>query len=151
MTERDYFCYEMNKDEMDRWQELISDVKRSLYLIADISEIPHQVFIDILGRTTMAKEPWNGAKGYISNSGFYCVEEGDRGKYVTRDMKGFREKHKNQWHYCSLDKLHTTELGIVRIKRICHWIQRMLLDGVEIKSIQITLLLQEMGRIGIST
>ena len=134
MTEGDYFCYEMNKDEMDKWEELISDVKKSFYSIADISEIPHQVFVDILGRTTMTKEPWNGAKGYISNSGFYCVNEGDRGKltliysgysyeeakndmvarcakeisyaYVTRDIKEFREKHKNQWHYYVIGAMH---------------------------------------------
>ncbi|GEM_PF-1605762 len=157
MTERDYFCYEMNKDEMDKWEELISDVKKSFYSIADISEIPHQVFIDILGRTTMTKEPWNGAKGYISNSGFYCVNEGDRGKltliysgysyeeakndmvarcaeeisyaYVTRDIKEFREKHKNQWHYCRIDDGFETTNGLTRMKSHMEEQENWVYDG----------------------
>lgn len=157
MTEKDYFSYEMNKDEMDKWKELISDVKKRFYSIADICEIPYQVFIDILGRTTMAKEPWKGAKGYISNSGFYCVEEGDRGKltlsysgysyeaakndmvarcareiayaYVTRDMKGFQEKHKNQWHYCRIDDGLEIVNGFTRMKSHMEEQENWIYDG----------------------
>lgn len=144
MTERDYFCYKMNKDEMDKWKELVSDVKKSFYSIADISEIPQQVFMDILDRTTKAKELWNGAKGYISDSGFYCVEEGDRGKltliysgysyeeaknnmvakcareisyaYVTRNQKRLWERYKNQWHYCRINDGLETINGLSRMK-----------------------------------
>ena len=124
MTERDYLHYEMNKDEKDKWEQLVADIKKSFISVADISVIPLQLFSDVLERTTMAKEPWNGAKGYISNNGFYYVEEGDRGKltliysgysyeeaknamvarcaremayaYVTKDMKGFQDKYKHQ-------------------------------------------------------
>ena len=131
MMDRDYLYYEMNKDEMAKWEELIGDIKKSFFSIADISNIPLQIFEDVLGRTTMAKEPWKGAKGYISNGGFYYLEEGDRGRvtliysgysyedarnymvarcakeiayaYVTADMKGFEEKHKNQWRYCRIN------------------------------------------------
>lgn len=144
MTERDYLCYEMNKDETEKWEELVADIKKSFYSIADISEIPLQVFVDICGRITMAKEPWNGAKGYINNSGFYYVEEGDRGKvtliysgysyeaaknamvsrcareisyaYVTKDMKEFQDKYKKQWHYCRINDGIETINGITRMK-----------------------------------
>lgn len=144
MTGRDYLQYEMNADEMDKWEELVADIKKSFYLIADISNIPHQVFTDVLGRTTMAKEPWNGAKGYINNRGFYYVEEGDRGKltlvysgysyeaarnemvsrcakeisyaYVTADMKGFRDKYKSQWRYCEINDGVETINGLTRMK-----------------------------------
>ena len=51
MTERDYLCYKMNKDEIDKWEGLVTDIKKSFCLIADISEIPLQVFNDVLGRT----------------------------------------------------------------------------------------------------
>ena len=144
MTERDYLYYEMNKDEMNQWEELINDVKKSFYLISDISGIPNHLFMDILDRTTMAKEPWYGAQGYVCNHGFYCVEEGDRGKvtliysgysyeaarnrivarcareisyaYVTREMKELQEKHKRQWRYCRIDDGLETINGLTRMK-----------------------------------
>lgn len=144
MTARDYLYYEMNRDEMHKWEELVTDIKMSFSSISDISEIPRQLFFDVLERTTMAKEPWNGAKGYISNSGFYSVSEGDRGEvsliysgysyeeaknalvarcagkisyaYVTEDMKGFQDKHKKEWHYCEIDDGIETINGLTRMK-----------------------------------
>ena len=144
MTAKDYLYYEMNRDEIHKWEELVTDIKTSFSSIADISEIPCQVFRDVLERTTMAKEPWNGAKGYISNSGFYYVSEGDRGEltliysgcsyeeaknamvarcareisyaYATEDMKGLQEKYKNQWHYCRINDGVETINGSTRMK-----------------------------------
>ena len=157
MTERDYLCYKMNKDEIDKWEGLVTDIKKSFCSIADISEIPLQVFNDVLGRTTMAKEPWNGAKGYISNSGFYYVEEGDRGKltliysgysyeaaknemvaicareisyaYVTKDMKGVQDKYKNQWRYCRIDDGMETIDGLTRMKSHVEEQENWVYDG----------------------
>lgn len=31
MTEKNYLYYEMNKHEMDKWEELINDVKKSFF------------------------------------------------------------------------------------------------------------------------
>lgn len=157
MTARDYLCYEMNEDEIEKWEELVTDIKKSFYSIADISEIPIQVFADVLGRTAMAKEPWYGAKGYISNSGFYCVKEGDRGElnliysgysyeaaknamvsrcaseisyaYVTKDMKGFQDKYKNQWHYCRINDGMETIKGLTRMKSHMEEQENWIYDG----------------------
>ncbi len=157
MTERDYLHYEMNKDEKDKWEQLVADIKKSFISVADISVIPLQLFSDVLERTTMAKEPWNGAKGYISNSGFYYVEEGDRGKltliysgysyeetknamvarcareiayaYVTKNMKCFQDKYKHQWHYYRVNDGMETINGLTRIKSHLEEQENWIYDG----------------------
>lgn len=131
MTERDYLLYEMNKEELDKWNELIGDIKSNFRKIIDFTKVPYSVFEDTIERTTKAKEQWCWSKGYIGNDGFYYVEEGDRGAisliyygytyemarnyivktcadriayaYVTNDINGFHDKNKGQWHFCRID------------------------------------------------
>ncbi|MDE6698276.1 MAG: hypothetical protein K2J91_02205 [Lachnospiraceae bacterium] len=144
MTERELLHYEMNREELKKWNELVDDIKSKFLSMSGLTKIPYALFTDTLDRTTMAKEPWCGSKGYIKDSGFYYVEEGDRGKieliysgldykmarnemvkrcadriayaYVTKDIKGLRDKYKGLWHYCRIDDGIENVNGITRMK-----------------------------------
>lgn len=157
MTERDYLHYEMNKDELVKWKELVNDIKNSFHSIADISGIPYQIFSEILDITTMAKEPWYGTKGYINNKGFYCVAERDKGAiemvysgysyemakinmvkrcadrisyaYVTDDIKGLQEKYRGLWRYCRINDGIEKINGLTRMKSHLEEQQNWIYDG----------------------
>ena len=157
MTANDYLGYEMDENERNKWESLIRDIKNAFHSIANISQIPHHIFEGVLERTTMAKEPWNGAKGYICNEGFFYVTEGDRGEltlqysgysyeaaknnlvercareisyaYVTEDMRAFCDKHKNQWRYCRIDDGMETINGLTRMKSHMEEHENWIYDG----------------------
>ncbi len=135
IMEREYLCYKMNRDELDKWEDLITDVKTSFYSIADSTEIPKPVFVDVLDRTLVAYKPGVGARGYIRNHGFYHVEEGDRGALTLHYSGCSYEEAKNDLvEKCAWDislEYVTQNRERLQGKYIKQWRYRRVEDGIE--------------------
>ena len=48
MTERDYLHYEMNKDEMDKWEQLVADIKKSFFRLLTFLKFHFSFFLMFL-------------------------------------------------------------------------------------------------------
>lgn len=142
MTAYEYMRYRMLPEEMKEWEKLTTEIKERVFMAVP-SDIPYETQDEILRKRTMIREPFYGARGYMSDRGYYSVQEGDRGDlrlvfsdlsfeeaincmlkicardisyaYVTKNTSDLRDRHKGLWHYCRIDDRMETVNGITRM------------------------------------